>query len=92
MGRIDAYLENGIPSHDGIARVMARIPASEMTDCFIAWVKSVADLTEGEVVAIDGKTLRRSYNKKDGSVARTSESEERLVFRHNYPAKAINCL
>lgn len=44
---------------------MARIPASEMTDCFIAWVKSVADLTEGEVVAIDGKTLRRSYNKKD---------------------------
>lgn len=58
-------LENGIPSHDCIARVMARIPASEMTDCFIAWVKSVADLTEGEVVAIDGKTLRRSYNKKD---------------------------
>ena len=44
---------------------MARIPASEMTDCFIAWVKSVADLTEGEVAAIDGKTLLRSYNKKD---------------------------
>jgi len=58
-------LENGIPSHDCIARVMARIPASEMTDCFIAWVKSVTDLTEGEVVAIDGKTLRRSYNRKD---------------------------
>jgi putative transposase len=29
---------------------------------------------------------------KSGSVARTSESEVRLVFRHNYPAKAINCL
>ena len=61
-------LENGIPSYDCIARVLARIPASEMTDCFIAWVKSIADLTEGEVVAIDGKTLRHSYssyNKKD---------------------------
>lgn len=58
-------LENGIPSHDCIARVMARLPAAEITDCFIAWVKSVAELTEGEVVAIDGKTARRSYNRKD---------------------------
>lgn len=58
-------LENGIPSHDCIARVMARLPATEITDCFIAWVQSVAELTEGEVIAIDGKTARRSYNRKD---------------------------
>jgi len=58
-------LENGIPSHDCIARVIARISPSAMTDCFIAWVCSVAELTQGEVVAIDGKTARHSYNRKD---------------------------
>jgi 7-cyano-7-deazaguanine synthase in queuosine biosynthesis len=36
--------------------------------------------------------LEREAVTRIGSVARTSESEERLVFRHNYPAKAINCL
>lgn len=58
-------LENGIPSHDCIARVIARITATEMTDCFIAWVSGVTELTNGEVVAIDGKTARHSYNRKD---------------------------
>jgi predicted transposase YbfD/YdcC len=56
------YLElaNGIPSHDCIARVLSRISPSEMTECFIAWTRSVSQLTAGEVVAIDGKTLRHS--------------------------------
>jgi predicted transposase YbfD/YdcC len=58
-------LENGIPSHDCIARVIARIEPSKMSECFIAWVQSVSELTLGEVVAIDGKTARRSYNGKD---------------------------
>lgn len=57
--------ENGIPSHDCIARVIARISPTAMTECFIAWVSSVAELTNGEVVAIDGKTARHSYNRKD---------------------------
>jgi len=57
-------LENGIPSHDCIARVMSRIPASEMSDCFIEWVKNIADLSDGEIVAIDGKTARGSYDNK----------------------------
>ena len=35
-------LENGIPSHDCIARVISRIKPSEMTECFIAWVSGVA--------------------------------------------------
>lgn len=56
-------LENGIPSHDCIARVIARILPAQMTECFIAWTQSVAQITEGEVVAIDGKTARRSYGK-----------------------------
>jgi predicted transposase YbfD/YdcC len=58
-------LENSIPSHDCIARVISRLQPSQMTDCFIAWTQSVAQITEGEVVAIDGKTARHSYNHKD---------------------------
>jgi predicted transposase YbfD/YdcC len=36
-----------------------------MTECFIAWVQGIAELTTGEVVAIDGKTARHSYNRRD---------------------------
>jgi hypothetical protein len=43
---------------------MSRIPATEMTECFINWVKTVAEITNGEVVAIDGKTARHSYDSK----------------------------
>jgi hypothetical protein len=35
--------------------------------CFLAWMKSVHQLTNGEVIAIDGKTLRGSYNRDDQS-------------------------
>ena len=58
-------LENGIPSHDCIARVIARIEPAKMTECFIAWVQDITKLTLGEIVAIDGKTARHSYNRKD---------------------------
>lgn len=55
-------LENGIPSHDCIARVISRLQPTEMSQCFTEWVNSVVELTEGEIVAIDGKTARHSYN------------------------------
>jgi predicted transposase YbfD/YdcC len=57
-------LENGVPSHDCIARVISRLEPTEMSRCFALWVKSVAELTEGEIIAIDGKTARHSYNRK----------------------------
>jgi predicted transposase YbfD/YdcC len=57
---------NGIAGHDCIAWVMARLSPTAFQECFAAWVRSVADLTEGEVVAIDGKTLRRSYDRRTG--------------------------
>ena len=51
-------LENGIPSHDTIARVMCRINPNKLQDCFLSWVNEIHTLTDGEVIAIDGKTLR----------------------------------
>ena len=50
-------LPNGIPSHDTFGEVFARIQPQEFEQCFLAWVKAVADISEGEIIAIDGKTL-----------------------------------
>jgi predicted transposase YbfD/YdcC len=55
-------LPNGIPSHDTFARVFAQINPQQFQECFICWMKSIHQITEGEVVAIDGKTLRGSYD------------------------------
>jgi predicted transposase YbfD/YdcC len=56
-------LPNGIPSHDTFARVLARLKPEEFQRCFLNWMRAVSDLTHGEVVAIDGKTLRRSFDR-----------------------------
>jgi predicted transposase YbfD/YdcC len=56
-------LPNGIPSHDTFARVFARIDPHQFQNCFLSWIKSINKITEGEVIAIDGKTLRHSYDK-----------------------------
>ena len=56
-------LPNGIPSHDTFSRVFARIDTQEFQQCFLKWIESISQLTEGEIIAIDGKTLRHSYDK-----------------------------
>lgn len=52
---------HGIPSHDTIGRIFAALNPHALGDAFREWVSAVARLTRGEVVAIDGKTLRRSF-------------------------------
>ncbi len=56
-------LPNGIPSHDTIARAFARIDPQQLQQCFLNWIKSVSRITDGEVIAVDGKTLKHSYDK-----------------------------
>lgn len=53
-------LSNGIPSHDTFNRVFASLCPLQLRDCFIDWVQSIAQLTEGRVVSIDGKRLCNS--------------------------------
>ena len=57
--------ENGIPKHDTIARVISRLSPTGLQNCFVEWVKSISELTDGEVIAIDGKCARRSYDKRN---------------------------
>jgi predicted transposase YbfD/YdcC len=56
-------LPNGIPSHDTFARVFAQINPQQFQECFLNWMKSIHQITNGEVIALDGKTLRGSYDK-----------------------------
>jgi predicted transposase YbfD/YdcC len=62
-------LPNGIPSHDTFARVFALINPQEFQSCFLNWVKSAHKMTDGEVVAIDGKTLCGSRNQNSDQSA-----------------------
>ena len=61
-------LPSGIPSHDTFRRVFAKISPSAFQECFIDWVRAVAGTIEG-VIAIDGKTLRRSHDRGIGKKA-----------------------
>lgn len=59
-------LPEGIPSHDTFNRVFSLLDPKELEDGFLQWTRSAAKLTEGEVVSIDGKSIRgsRSGGKK----------------------------
>lgn len=55
-------LENGIPSHDTIGEFFSRLHAEKFQQCFLNWVNTLFNITDGEIIAIDGKTLRQSYD------------------------------
>jgi len=62
-------LPNGIPSHDTFGRVFAALDPTAFERAFLGWVQGLVTLTEGAVVAIDGKTLRRSHDRPRGREA-----------------------
>ncbi|WFQ78877.1 ISAs1 family transposase [Xenorhabdus sp. SF857] len=55
----------GLPVHDTIARIISRLDPTQFQHCFIQWVQAVSERTEGEIIAIDGKRLRGSYDRKN---------------------------
>lgn len=62
-------LTNGIPSHDTIGRVFARLDSKSFRQSFLSWVQAVFEVTAGQVLAVDGKKLRRSHDKTLGKEA-----------------------
>ena len=68
---LKAFLElpNGIPSHDTFGRVLAALDPDQFRTCFLNWITAVSEITKGQVIAIDGKTLRRSHDKVLGKGA-----------------------
>ncbi len=77
-------LPNGIPSHDTFGKVFAALDPEGFARCFSSWIASIAEVTEGQVVAIDGKTVRRSFDKagKKAAIHMVSAwaAENRLVL------------
>ncbi|MGO4999265.1 ISAs1 family transposase [Oceanisphaera sp. W20_SRM_FM3] len=57
--------EEGVPVDDTIASIISSIKPELFQACFIEWMQSVHQLTDGELVAIDGKTLRGSYSREN---------------------------
>jgi predicted transposase YbfD/YdcC len=62
-------LPNGVPAHDTFWRVFARLEPEQFKECFVNWIMAVSEVTHGQVVAVDGKTLRRSHDKALGKEA-----------------------
>jgi len=62
-------LENGIPSHDTFGDVFNMLNAEAFQSSFLRWIERVFTITKGQVVAIDGKTARRSHDKTIGKDA-----------------------
>ena len=59
-------LENGVPSHDTFGRVFSLIDPEDVTRQMIDWIQTFREACGGEIVAIDGKALRRSGSRKNG--------------------------
>ena len=76
-------LPNGIPAHDTFRRVFLLINPQKFQEAFLCWVRAVAKVTDGEVVAIDGKQARgaRTADGKEGlRMVSAWASEQRLVL------------
>jgi predicted transposase YbfD/YdcC len=68
---LEQFLElpHGIPAHDTFGRVFSLLQPEAFEACFRAWVETLREIVPGEVVAIDGKTLRRSHDRGKGVAA-----------------------
>jgi predicted transposase YbfD/YdcC len=80
-------LPNGIPSHDTFGRVFSLLDPDEFERRFLAWMSAVVELSEGRLVAIDGKAIRRSFEHGWNKTAMTHlvsafvcQGDNRLVF------------
>lgn len=67
--RLGLELPHGIPSHDTFNRLFSRLDPKAFEACFMAWTQHLQQITEGEILAIDGKSVRRSFDSATGQGA-----------------------
>ena len=75
-------LRNGIPSHDTFNRVFATLDPQQFQNCFLRWTQTLRKAVAGEIVAMDGKALRRAMDKGKGIpyIVSAWSRENRLVL------------
>lgn len=62
-------MSSGVPSHDRFNAIFAAIKPAEFEKCLLSWITSLQEITGGQLIAIDGKTLRGSYDKASSKSA-----------------------
>ena len=62
-------LSAGIPSHDRFNAIFTVIKPAEFEKCLLSWITDLHEISDGQVIAIDGKTLRRSFDKANSKSA-----------------------
>ena len=62
-------LPSGIPSHDTFGRVFAALDPKVFEECFTKWISDLTTASQGRLIAIDGKTIRRSLDTANGKAA-----------------------
>ncbi len=84
----ESTLPQNLRSHDTFARVFAQLDPEQFQQSFLNWIKSISNVMKGEVVAIDVKTLRHSYDTKSDKSAihmvSAWASTNRLVRRTSF--------
>lgn len=84
---------NGAPSEDTLGEVFANLNPKAFQECFVSWVESLRSTLEKEVVAIDGKALRRSFDKSAGKgplqmVSAWASSQEMVLAQEQVDSKS----
>ena len=62
-------MKAGVPSHDRFNAILGALRPAEFEKCLLSWITALQDITDGQVVAIDGKTLRRSFDAASSKAA-----------------------
>src|SRR5258708_3595386 len=62
-------LSEGIPSHDRFNAIFAALQPAEFEKCLLSWITALHEISDGQIVAIDGKTLRRSFDAASSKAA-----------------------
>ena len=86
-------LPNGIASHDTFSRVFALIEPQQFQEGFLSWVNSIVKELKLEVIAIDGKTMKQSYDRNDQQkalhiVSAWSSSHQLVLGQKKVPKKS----
>ena len=72
-------LTNGIPSHDRFNAILAAIKPAEFEKCLLSWITALHEITDGQIIAIDGKTLRRSFDAASSKAASQQAGSQKRV-------------
>ena len=81
-------LSAGIPSHDRFNAIFAALKPAEFERCLLSWITALHEISGGQLVAIDGKTLRRSFDAASSKAAICHGAlENRPVWGASEPAR-----